>query len=197
MESHPIKSSHLHFNKISHSKMVILSLESEHQNLAFLRPIDLQVGHGAASFEAAKACLSNWAHFQLGWAIVHASTGTSPGSPVVVEAKPIPLAPLWVACPLRVVYALLLQDFLPTVLAPPKQPAAYSFVCNTLVIACCICNFIETACWSWTTSCQSTPSSSPSGMQAPWGFLCDFVVNCSLVDIAAQATVHFNVSVVQ
>jgi Domain of unknown function (DUF1990) len=42
--------------------------------------------------------------FQLGWALVNAASGTQPDTTVVAQAKPIPLLPLWVACPLRIVY---------------------------------------------------------------------------------------------
>ena len=66
----------------------------------------MQVGNGAEDFEAAKQLLQDWVQFQLAWAFVDPSTQTSPGTQVVVQAKPIPLLPLWVACPLRIMCAL-------------------------------------------------------------------------------------------
>ena len=64
----------------------------------------VQVGSGIEDYEAALKFLAAWAHVQLGWVHVDSDTSTARGSPVFLQAKPVPLLPLWVGCPLRVAY---------------------------------------------------------------------------------------------
>ncbi len=61
----------------------------------------VKVGHGVQAFRAATSAVQRWAHFDLGWAAVQPSTGTSEGSPVAVTALSMFL---WTVNPLRVVW---------------------------------------------------------------------------------------------
>jgi uncharacterized protein (UPF0548 family) len=61
-----------------------------------------QIGHGKKTYEQAKDAIQRWHQFQLGWANVDSSTPVSEGAFVCVEAQPIPVLPIWTACPLKI-----------------------------------------------------------------------------------------------
>jgi hypothetical protein len=67
----------------------------------------VQIGHGRKTFEQAKDELQRWEQFQLDWANVDSNTPLEKDSFVCVQAKPVPILPVWTAVPLKMMCVLI------------------------------------------------------------------------------------------